>query len=80
MEQRFSCVLLAGPTPKVLAVSVGFFILIKRRCDNPHYKAEHEEAHCNCLIVNGELFGTLVAAFPIAPKYDEASKQRDTCH
>lgn len=76
VEQFLPSILLAGPTPQVLAVAGGFLILVERSCNDPHYETECEEADRKDRVIHSDLLGTFVPALPVAPEHDQAGQQR----
>lgn len=73
-------VVLAGPTPHIVASATGLRVLVDGSTDNPHDQTEKEEANRECGIVDCGLLGTAVAALPVGPEDNQASEERHTGH
>lgn len=74
----FARVLRTGPSPHVFLMSGVLGVLENGCADNPHNEAEEEETDRECGIVDGDLLGATMSAFPVAPENDQTRKQRET--
>lgn len=79
VEELLPQVLVAGPTPHVLAAAVGFGGLVDGRGDDPHDHAQEKETDGEECAVEGHLLGAFMAAPEVAPEDHYTGEERDTC-
>lgn len=73
-------IVLARPTPHIVAAAAGLGVLVDSSADNPHDQTEEEEADRERGIVDCGLFGATVAALPVGPEDNQTGKQGDASH
>lgn len=77
VEELLPQVLVAGPTPHVLAAAVGFGGLVDGRGDDPHDHAQEKETDGEECAVEGHLLGAFMAAPEVAPEDHYTGEEGD---
>lgn len=80
LEELLTSILIAGPTPHVLASAIRPGAFVDSSPDNPHDETDKEKADRECGIVERGLLGAAVTALPVSPENNQAGKERNTSH
>jgi len=75
LEEGAALVILAAPTPNVLAIAVGAGLIEECGGDAPHDDAETEEEDSEAGVVHSNLFGPLVPATYVAVEDDHTHEE-----
>ena len=66
------------PAPEILSLAIASCSLKNAGGDGPHDNAEYEETHCEESVVDGNLFGALMATSEVVPKDKDTECHRYT--
>lgn len=77
LEDRLARVILTAPAPDIIAVGVVPRLLEDACADAPHDDAEDEEADREHRVISGCLFGSSVAAAPVADEDENGGDEGD---
>jgi len=72
LEEVTTCVVLATPTPEVLAIAVDATLIEDGSTNSPHGDAEAEEKDGKASVVDGNFLGPSVTTSRVAPENENA--------